>query len=782
MSNSVCRAIQTLALLMSLARYARRTTATAALSVGLWLLALAGAAGAEAPIEGFGTTTPGGSGRPEYVVTNLNDSGPGSLRDAVSSGNRMVRFAVGGQINVTTGPIHVRGQFITIDGFTAPEPGITLDGAGLVLRGDLGAHDVIIRGLRIRNIRNVGDTEMDGIQIRTGASRVVISHMSIWAGPAQDSGDGLIDITEGARDVTVAWSILAGSGKAMLIKYRRSPTDASQTKRVSLHHNLWVGGRNRNPQVSVDDEGTPADEITVDMWNNVIYDWDRGAGTAIHHGARANALNNVYSSPHDPLSDQEQALIVCQSGVCFSHAGLDPRANARAYTSGNVSGDPLSFDINSVGTENAPFPVGYSRTLDPACHAAKEVLRNAGPSGFQRDGIDLQFLTPIDLAVCRGTTTALTTAASPTLLGESVTFTARVASEPPAGGPPGGSVTFFRGSVPMGTVPLVEGVVDSVATFTTNDLLPGTFTAKAVYSGEPEEFDESQASLKHQVIGVLTETELLPVSPSYVGHPVTLTAQVTAQAPSTATPEGSVRFYDGSKILATKPLESGRASLVTSALPAGFRRVKAQFLGGSGFGASSSPTQSVRVDGGTVTSLARKPTSARPGQSVTFTAHVEALTAGGPPPGTVTFRDGTTLLGTLPLDGGTAVLTTSNLAIGKHPVTASYNGISSSFEPSVSPVASVSIVQGGTKTVLTSTTQGRFVTFTAVVTPVSPAAGIPNGTVTFKDGAVILGTVDLSGGRAVKTVELGPGSHTISAAYSGSEEFKSNKVTVKINQ
>jgi hypothetical protein len=60
----------------------------------------------------------------------------------------------------------------------------------------------------------------------------------------------------------------------------------------------------------------------------------------------------------------------------------------------------------------------------------------------------------------------------------------------------------------MGTEPLVEGVVDSVATFTTNDLLPGTFTAKAVYSGEPEEFDESQASLKHQVIGVLTETEL----------------------------------------------------------------------------------------------------------------------------------------------------------------------------------------------------------------------------------------------------------------------------------
>ena len=101
----------------------------------------------------------------------------------------------------------------------------------------------------------------------------------------------------------------------------------------------------------MDDEGTPANEITVDMWNNVVYDWERGAGTAIHHGAWANVVNNFYSSPHDPLSDQEQALIVCQSGVCFSHEGLDPRANARAYTSGNVSGDPLSFDINSVGTE-----------------------------------------------------------------------------------------------------------------------------------------------------------------------------------------------------------------------------------------------------------------------------------------------------------------------------------------------------------------------------------------------------------------------------------------------
>jgi pectate lyase len=256
------------------------------------LLVLAGATAGQAEIEGFGTSTPGGGcgDCTVYYVDTLNDSGIGSLRDAVSTGKRMVIFRVGGQITLTTGPIFVRGAFVTIDGSTAPWPGITLHGDGLVIRGNVGAtnptptHDVIVRGIRIRSVPN------DGIQVSFGAYNVVISQVSVWG-----SVDGLIDITENSHDVTVAWSILAGAVKAMLIKYNAS--------NITLHHNLWVGGKNRNPQVSVNDLGTPATATTLDMRNNVVFDWKAGAGTAIHHGARANVVANVYSSPGDAVSD-----------------------------------------------------------------------------------------------------------------------------------------------------------------------------------------------------------------------------------------------------------------------------------------------------------------------------------------------------------------------------------------------------------------------------------------------------------------------------------------------
>src|SRR5262245_35263342 len=97
-----------------------------ALALSLAALALpvgrggAGVSRAEAQTyEGFGASTQGGEGGAEVRVTNLNDNGPGSLRDAVSQGNRKVVFDVAGTIQLA-GPVHVKGAFITIDGFRAP--------------------------------------------------------------------------------------------------------------------------------------------------------------------------------------------------------------------------------------------------------------------------------------------------------------------------------------------------------------------------------------------------------------------------------------------------------------------------------------------------------------------------------------------------------------------------------------------------------------------------------------------------------------------------------------
>lgn len=164
----------------------------------------------------------------------------------------------------------------------------------------------------------------------------------------------------------------------------------------------------------------------------------------------------------------------------------------------------------------------------------------------------------------------------------------------------------------------------------------GASTIQAIYSGDPD-FDPSPAASLQQKISAASTSATLAAAanPSHLGNPVTLTATVTVTPPSTASPTGTIKFYDGSKVLATKPLAYGVATLVTPALPAGVRMVKAQYLGDSGFARSNSPSLSLTIDGGTTTSLARTPNKARVGQPVTFTATVSPVTGGGTPTGTV---------------------------------------------------------------------------------------------------------------------------------------------------
>jgi hypothetical protein len=330
-----------------------------------------------ATYEGFGASTPGGSGGAVVRVTNLNDSGPGSLRDAVSQGNRTVVFDVGGTIELADF-VYVTGAFMTIDGFTAPAPGITLRGGGLVVRGNQGAHDLIVRGIRIR------DAFEDGIQIAYGAYNVVVDHVSIHG-----SRDGNLDITEGSHDVTVCWSILAGpaSGKNMLIKYHAD--------RISLHHNLFVDAATRNPQVATDDAGTPATDITADLRNNVVWNWGLGFGTRVESAAWANAVNNLYASPASSRDDERGALRVC-TGECFEDP---PGATAvgRLYASGNFSADPFDFAINGAGTEESAFAAA-SVTTEDTCLAAHRVVAGAGVRPL--DALDQQHVGAVALPSC----------------------------------------------------------------------------------------------------------------------------------------------------------------------------------------------------------------------------------------------------------------------------------------------------------------------------------------------------------------------------------------------
>ncbi len=306
-----------------------------------------------ASLQGFGASTQGGAGRAVVHVTNLNDSGPGSLREAVSRGDRTVVFDVGGQIALST-YLYVLGANITIDGFTAPAPGITIKNYGLIIRGNKGAHDVIVRGIRIRN------AAIDGIQIAYGAYNVVIDHVSVTG-----STDGNVDITEGSRDVTVSWSILGANGKNMLVKYKAT--------RISLHHNVFVASTTRSPQVRIDDGATAeATETTADIRNNVIANWGSGYGTIVWYGPWANVVNNVYSTAKDAITVTA----------------------ARAHVAGNLA--VVGGDVNR-GTESRPFAAPAVDT-EEACVAAGQVLAGAGVRPV--DAIDQQLLSAIAVTAC----------------------------------------------------------------------------------------------------------------------------------------------------------------------------------------------------------------------------------------------------------------------------------------------------------------------------------------------------------------------------------------------
>jgi hypothetical protein len=168
------------------------------------------------------------------------------------------------------------------------------------------------------------------------------------------------------------------------------------------------------------------------------------------------------------------------------------------------------------------------------------------------------------------------------------------------------------------------------------------------------------------------------------------------------------------------------------------------------------------------------------GPPVTLTATVTS--AAGVPSGTVTFLDGTTVLGSARIDiNGQAFLKVS-LGVGSHALTASFAG--AGFADSTSAAVTETVNRAATTVALTSSVNpavtGQAVTFTATVAIVAPGAGVPTGTVTFKDGNVVLGTgaVGRDGTATFTTSFAAAGGHTITAVYSGDSKFVGNSQTI----
>ncbi len=270
-------------------------------------------------------------------------------------------FDVAGTIPLS-GSLVVKGANVTIDGLTAPAPGITLTKATLSVQGGSGASNVVVRGIRVRN------TPGDGISLYN-TSNIVLDRVSV-----SGFGDGAIDVTEKSRNVTLQWSIIgqgASSNNLSLVKY--------DTTRVSVHHNLYVNGHDRNPDCERSDgaKSLPS-EVVCDVRNNVI--WNYGwSGTSIRAYGTGNVINNYYYTSR--TSDTGKSVWTTDGGA--------------AYASGNYSAN--GWNVNK-GNRSTAYSADAPKTTD-AVTAAKQVVAQAGARGsrFGLDSVDQNFLGQISI-------------------------------------------------------------------------------------------------------------------------------------------------------------------------------------------------------------------------------------------------------------------------------------------------------------------------------------------------------------------------------------------------
>ncbi len=219
-------------------------------------------------------------------VTNLDDSGPGSFREAVeASGPRTIVFDVGGRIHLES-RLAVRDNYVTIAGQTAPGKGICISNYNF---GMLGVHDNIIRFLRVRPGNTSGET-LDGMGMAS-TDHSIIDHCSIsWT---QDEAFS----SRGAKNITLQRTLIS---EALNIAGHRKYEDGKQHGFAasisgdigSFHHNLLAhcAGRNWSLAGAIDQANIHAGRL--DIRNNVVYNW--GYRTTDGGAKQVNFVNNYY--------------------------------------------------------------------------------------------------------------------------------------------------------------------------------------------------------------------------------------------------------------------------------------------------------------------------------------------------------------------------------------------------------------------------------------------------------------------------------------------------------
>ena len=347
--------------------------------------------------DGAGQWSLGGRGGRVYTVTNLQDSGTGSLREAVeASGPRTVVFAVSGTIQLKSELI-VRNSRITIAGQTAPGDGITLRDHPFTVAAD----DVVVRYIRSR----LGDvTKVDGDAIGVVAGkRIILDHVSAsWSSDETLSVAASFKTPEKSWDeVTVQWSLIGESLNQTAAKGPGvqhgfgSLVRGAKGSRVTYHHNLWLHHKDRMPRPG--NYTLPAQDPVggfFDFRSNVFYNW----------GDERSGYNMDFQGTHSSYNFVDNCYWTGPSSK-GAWAFEESSSKARAYFSGNTMNGQLPADPWSLVRSHKahlpqglpdnykssqPFPVAPLQR-DPVATACPKVIEVVGAS-LSRDAVDQRLL------------------------------------------------------------------------------------------------------------------------------------------------------------------------------------------------------------------------------------------------------------------------------------------------------------------------------------------------------------------------------------------------------
>lgn len=325
--------------------------------------------------EGFGQFASGGAGGETVHVTTLDDSGPGSFRDAVSKPNRTIVFDVGGVIHLKSN-VTTRSD-LTIQGQTAPGDGVTLYGRSVSFSSQ---HNVIVRYLRFREGIE-GDRGKCSVNL-SGGGDMIFDHCSIEWGRWDCLG-----LTRGSHEITFQNCII-GEG----VDPQRFGSLSDSVTNITYSHNLWINNQSRNPKA----------KGTIQYINNVVYNWGVCGLVGGHSEADhfLDAIGNYFiagpdSSPR--FTGEYKATDHVYQRDNYADLDKDGKLNGRPV----VAADFGSGEEAPTLTTNLTVAPLTDVTVEPAQTALLKVLAQAGCS-LHRDAVDTWLIDAVRSFGTRG--------------------------------------------------------------------------------------------------------------------------------------------------------------------------------------------------------------------------------------------------------------------------------------------------------------------------------------------------------------------------------------------